>query len=88
MTTPQPTSTPDDLQARLRAAGVTDNASLHAALERDPQLKADFEAYLASPEYQAELMRALLAAFVAVIPPLTLWRMGGLMRDPSTWGRT
>ncbi len=29
-----------------------------------------------------------LAAFVVVIPPLTLWRMGGLMRDPSTWGRT
>lgn len=29
-----------------------------------------------------------LGAFVVVIPPLTLWRMGRLMRDPSTWGRT
>ena len=29
-----------------------------------------------------------LAAFVVVLPPLALRRMGRLMRDPSTWGRT
>ena len=77
MTTPQPTSTPDDLQARLHAAGVTDDASLHAALERDPQLKADFEAYLASPEYRAAQMNSLLKQFVAVGDPEQLrefWR--------------
>lgn len=31
---------------------------------------------------------AALAAFVLLVPPGALWRMGRLMRDPSTWGRT
>ncbi len=31
---------------------------------------------------------AALCAFVLLAPPLALWRMGRLMRDPSTWGRT
>jgi ABC-2 type transport system permease protein len=29
-----------------------------------------------------------LAGFVVVLPLLALWRMGRLMRDPATWGRT
>ncbi|MBK9966054.1 MAG: ABC transporter permease [Holophagales bacterium] len=29
-----------------------------------------------------------LAAFVLLAPPIALWRMGRLMRDPSFWGRT
>ena len=37
---------PDDLQARLDAAGVTDDASLAAALERDPALAADLQAFV------------------------------------------
>lgn len=31
---------------------------------------------------------AALAAFVLLAPPAAVWRMGRLMRDPSTWGRT
>ncbi|MBK6404390.1 MAG: ABC transporter permease [Holophagales bacterium] len=31
---------------------------------------------------------AALAAFVFLVPPLALWRMGRVMRDPSYWGRT
>jgi hypothetical protein len=34
-------SLPDDLQERLRRAGVTDEASLQRALANDPQLAAD-----------------------------------------------
>ena len=44
----QPTTAlPEDLQARLDAAGVTDQASLAAALDADPQLKADLDAFIA-----------------------------------------
>jgi hypothetical protein len=31
---------------------------------------------------------AALAAFVVLVPPLALWRMGRVMPDPSYWGRT
>ena len=31
---------------------------------------------------------ATLAAFVVLVPPFALWRMGRVMRDPSCWGRT
>ena len=31
---------------------------------------------------------AALTAFVLLAPPAAIWRMGRLMRDPSTWGRT
>ncbi len=59
---------PDDLEARLRAAGAVDEASLRAALARDPQLAADLQAFLeANPEAQAAMfMAALLQAFLAV----------------------
>jgi hypothetical protein len=43
---PSPLSLPDDLQARLAAAGVTDEASLQAALAADPALAADLQAYV------------------------------------------
>lgn len=61
-------SLPDDLQARLDAAGVTDAASLAAALQRDPALAADLQAFI---EANAEAlagggMASLVAAFVAV----------------------
>lgn len=77
MTSPQLPPLPDDLQARLAAAGVTDDASLRAALERDPQLRADLETFLASPAGQTMLINALLAAFVAMQDPDQLrefWR--------------
>jgi hypothetical protein len=65
---PSPPSLPADLQARLAAAGVTDDASLAAALQRDPALAADLQAFV---EANAEAlavggMAALLAAFAAV----------------------
>ncbi len=31
---------------------------------------------------------AALSAFVLFVPPVALWRMRSLMRDPSYWGRT
>ena len=36
-----PTPLPDELQDRLRRAGVTDEESFRRALENDPQLAAD-----------------------------------------------
>lgn len=65
----QPTPTqPADLPARLEAAGVVDEATLQAALTADPQLAADFAAFLqANPELLAEQeMNALLQAFAQV----------------------
>ncbi|MCS6849239.1 MAG: hypothetical protein RMN52_16165 [Anaerolineae bacterium] len=47
MTTPTPPNF-DDLEARLRAAGVADEASLRAALERDPQLATDLRDFVES----------------------------------------
>ncbi|MDW8214147.1 MAG: hypothetical protein RMJ55_11365, partial [Roseiflexaceae bacterium] len=38
---------PASLKARLDAAGVTDAASLAAALAADPELQREFEAFLA-----------------------------------------
>lgn len=65
---PSSTALPDDLQARLAAAGVTDDASLAAALQRDPALAADLQAFVeANAEALAgDGMAALIAAFVAV----------------------
>jgi tetratricopeptide (TPR) repeat protein len=59
---------PADLQARLAAAGVADEASLQAALEADPTLRADFEAFFQqNPQLAAAMqMNALLQAFAAV----------------------
>jgi tetratricopeptide (TPR) repeat protein len=62
-------SIPPELQARLAAAGVTDDASLHAALEHDPDLRAAFEQWLSSQNPEAMMqatMAALLNAFVQV----------------------
>jgi hypothetical protein len=59
MATPTPPNF-DDLEARLRAAGVTDEVSLRAALERDPQLAQDLF---------AAQMAAMLQAFAAVQDP-------------------
>jgi hypothetical protein len=42
-TTDEGAATADEMAARLQAAGVTDEASLSAALQRDPQLRTDFE---------------------------------------------
>ena len=48
MDDPNPTELqfPADLQARLDAAGVHDNETLQQALAADPQLSADFVAFL------------------------------------------
>ncbi|MGC8944870.1 MAG: hypothetical protein ACP5N6_01775, partial [Anaerolineae bacterium] len=72
MTFPQ---LPDDLRERLRRAGVTDEESLRRALQNDPQLAADLQAFLQSNP-QAMLL-ALLPAFLAVQTPEQLhefWR--------------
>lgn len=47
-----PTSLPESLQARLLAAGVQDEASLRAALESDPDLRAAYEHWLISATLQ------------------------------------
>jgi hypothetical protein len=74
-----PPAFPPALQARLNAAGVTDDASLQAALENDPSLRADFAAFFQqNPELLAAMqMNALLQAFAAVRDSeqmLAFWR--------------
>jgi hypothetical protein len=63
-----PLAFPPALQARLNAAGVTDDASLQAALENDPSLRADFDAFFQQNPHLAAAMQmnALLQAFAAV----------------------
>lgn len=46
------------------------------------------QALRGAPPATALAPLAALAAFALFAPPLALWRMGRLMRDPSTWGRT
>ncbi len=53
-----------ELQARLDAAGVTDEASLMAALQADPQLRTDFQAFVAT--HQEEIFQAVWHEFVMV----------------------
>ena len=59
---------PDDLRARLRAANVADNASLMAALQADPVLRADFDAFLQAnaDALAAATINTLLQAFAQV----------------------
>ena len=47
------TTLPEALMNRLLAAGVEDEASLHAALETDPNLRAEYEQWLISTILQA-----------------------------------
>lgn len=60
----EPLELPADLQARLDAAGVIDQASLMAALESDPVLRADFQAFIAA--HQEQLFQLVWQAFVNV----------------------
>jgi len=62
---------PDDLKARLVAAGAADPGGLDAALQRDPQLAADLDAYVDANEEALE--RASLTALV---------NQFGQVRDP------
>ncbi len=57
-----PNLSPTDLDARLQAAGVIDQASFEAALARDPELRAAVEA-------QQVLLMSLIREFVAVEDP-------------------
>ncbi|QLQ07155.1 MAG: hypothetical protein HZY76_14630 [Anaerolineae bacterium] len=59
---------PDDLQVRLAAAGVTDPASLEAAVQRDPALAADLQAFAAAnaENLAGATMAARIQAFAAV----------------------
>ncbi len=59
-----PLELPADLQARLDAAGVTDQDSLMAALQSDPVLRADFQAFIAA--HQEQLFELVWQAFVNV----------------------
>ncbi|MCZ7569273.1 MAG: NB-ARC domain-containing protein [Ardenticatenaceae bacterium] len=62
-----PIELPDDLKARLEAAGVTDEVSLTAAFEADPALKEDFEASLVASAMQAFIAAGNSAELVALI---------------------
>lgn len=82
-----PFQLPPALQARLDAAGVHDNASFQAALAADPQLRAEFEAFLqANPHLLAAMqVNALLQAFAQVqdgAQMLEFWR--GVPTDMRT----
>jgi hypothetical protein len=69
---PQPLA---DLQARLAAAGVTDEASLRAALAADPELRAAVEA--AMVQQQPSLLSRLIQRLLAVSSGeelLAFWR--------------
>jgi hypothetical protein len=69
---PQPLA---DLQARLAAAGVTDEASLRAALAADPELRAAVEA--AMVQQQPSLLSWLIQRLLAVSSGdelLAFWR--------------
>ena len=74
-----PNLSPTDLDARLQAAGVIDQASFEAALARDPELRAAVEA-------QQELLMSLIRAFVAVEGPDQMEAFWGVvpaeMEDP------
>jgi protein-arginine kinase activator protein McsA len=69
---PQPLA---DLQARLAAAGVTDEASLRAALAADPELRAGVEAFVAQ-QHRARLSRLVqrLLAVSSGDELLAFWR--------------
>lgn len=55
---------PDDLQARLAAAGVTDAANLDAAFAADPALKADLQQHIGAA--QQEMFADGVERFAAV----------------------
>ncbi len=61
---------PPELQAHLDAAGVVDDASLEAAPNNDPQLKADLLAHVQNDS--AMQLQALARAFVDVVTPEAL----------------
>jgi hypothetical protein len=68
-------SLPPDLQARLAAAGVTDEASFLAALAADPELRAAVEAAMA--QQQQALLSQLVQRLLAVSSgdeSLAFWR--------------
>ncbi|GAB4200738.1 MAG: hypothetical protein OHK0022_22120 [Roseiflexaceae bacterium] len=58
---------PPELQARLVAAGVTDQDSLLVALQADPDLERDYRAFLEAnqEQIQALWLQQMLAAFIA-----------------------
>src|SRR5437764_569685 len=68
MTEPAIPAIPADLQARLDAAGATDDESLQRALDADPDLKRDYLAFLEANQEQIAqaFISQLLAAFLAV----------------------
>ncbi len=71
---------PADLQARLDAAGVTDAATLAAALAADPELRRDYEAFLI--ENHDAIVAASRALLLNALPQISdeqqlraLWQM-------------
>jgi hypothetical protein len=56
---------PEDLQTRLAAAGVTDDASLRQALDADPELRRDFAAFVEAN--QEQLLRATLDGLLSAL---------------------
>lgn len=65
---PQSVAMSEELKARLDAAGVRDNETLRAALQADPSLRADFDAFLQSNSdaLATATINTLLQAFAAV----------------------
>ncbi|RUA15346.1 MAG: hypothetical protein DSY55_06515 [Clostridia bacterium] len=65
---------PEDLKNRLLAAGVKDDATLHAALDADPQLRMDYEQWLLNETiytFAKAENREALADLARQVPALT-----------------
>ncbi|WP_448540073.1 NB-ARC domain-containing protein, partial [Roseiflexus sp.] len=80
MTSPAFPELPADLQARLDAAGVTDAATLAAALDADPELQREYQAFLeANRDAIVAANRAILLDALSAIPDeeqlRALWQM-------------
>ncbi|NWG20907.1 MAG: hypothetical protein HXY39_11355, partial [Chloroflexi bacterium] len=80
MTSPAFPELPADLQARLDAAGVTDAATLAAALDADPELRREYQAFLeANHDAIVAANRAILLDALPAIPDVqqlrALWQM-------------
>ena len=80
MTSPAFPELPADLQARLDAAGVTDAATLAAALDADPELRRAYQAFLeANHDAIVAANRAILLDALPAIPDeeqlRALWQM-------------
>ncbi|GAB4212217.1 MAG: hypothetical protein OHK0022_47740 [Roseiflexaceae bacterium] len=66
---------PDDLRLRLEAAGVTDSSTLQEALEADPMLRSELEAFIDAnrPLVAQAILQSRFEEFVAAQDSAALW---------------